>query len=187
MSLTLSSLERVATGLWTVPAPLSLGPIHLNTRMTVVQLLDGGVVLISPIPLSQTLTAAIEAVGPVRAIVAPSLLHHLFVGEWMQAYPNAVSFGCEGLDRKRPELAYQHALGPVFDDLVGETLKRFPIAGMPKVNETLFFHPASHTLIATDFCFFMPEATGATWLYGKMMGFHTQPNCPPVFKWMIRN
>ena len=105
----------------------------------------------------------------------------------MKAYPNAVSFGCEGLDRKRPDLAFQHALGPVFDALVGDTLKRFPIAGIPKINETLFFHPASHTLIATDFCFFMPKATGATWLYGKMMGFHTQPNCPPLVKWMVRN
>jgi len=39
---------------------------------------------IGPIP------GDVDAVGPVHAVVASSLYHHLYVGEWMQAYPDAL-------------------------------------------------------------------------------------------------
>ena len=38
-----------------------------------------------------------------RAVVAPSLFHHLYVGEWMKAYPVATFSPCPGLREKGPD------------------------------------------------------------------------------------
>ena len=181
------AIYDIGPGIWSIPNPLSLGPIQLNTRMTVIQLADGGLVLISPVTATDALRQAIDKIGPVVAIVAPSQLHHLFVSEWTSAYPDALSFGCEGLVDKRPDLQFAHLLGTAFDTLVGTTLQRYPIGGMPKVTETLFYHPPSRSLIVTDFCFYMPNASGWTWLYAKLMGFHSSVRCSPVFKMMIKD
>jgi hypothetical protein len=57
----------------------------------VCRLSDGGLALIAPIRHREDLTASINALGPGRAIIAPKLMHHLYLGEWMQAYPDAQS------------------------------------------------------------------------------------------------
>jgi hypothetical protein len=123
----------------------------------------------------------------VRVIVAPNLMHHLFVGEWMAAYPDALSYGPPGLAAKRPELTFTAALGPEFDDVFGADLRRYPIAGMPKLDESLFLHHASGTLVATDLCFFMPEATGLTGLFAWLTGVHKRARCEPSVRILIRD
>ena len=161
-------VQQITDGLWTVPAPLTFFGFHFNTRMTVCRLSDGGLALIAPVPGREDLTASIDALGPVRASVSPTLLHHLYGGDGMEAYPDALSFGPPGLAAKRPDLTFSHDLGPAFDEPFDTDLKRLPIAGMPKLNESFFLHRQSGTLIATDFCFFMPEATGLTGLFASV-------------------
>ena len=180
-------IQPIGDGIWSVPAPLTFFGLRLNTRMTVCRLTDGGLVLISPVGLDDGLKAAIDALGPVRALVSPNLLHHLYMGEWMDAYPDAQSFAPPGLDAKRPELACTHELGAAFDDTFGDELTRFPISGMPRLNESIFFHVASATLIATDFCFFLPDATGLTGLFASVMGITKKTKCEPAFRALVRD
>jgi len=155
--------------------------------MTVCRLSDGGLVLISPVPHTPALATAIAALGPVRAVISPNLLHHLYLGNWMEAYPEASSYAPTGLAAKRPDLTCTDALGPAFDQAFGTDLLRIPIAGMPKLNESLFFHRSSGTLIVTDFCFFLPEATGLTGLFATVTGVKTQARCEPSFRILIRD
>jgi hypothetical protein len=155
--------------------------------MTVCRLPGGGLALISPVRSDATLRASIDALGPVRAIISPNLMHHLFVGDWIEAYPEAQSFAPPGLAAKRPDLKTNHVLGPEFDDNFGEALSRFPIDGIPKLNESLFFHRVSRALIATDFCFFMPKATGLTGLFAFATGIHKRPVCEPSVRILIRD
>lgn len=180
-------MQQITDGLWTVPAPLTFSGLKVNTRMTVCRLSDGGLALIAPVPATAALRAAIDALGPVRVIVAPNLLHHLYVGDWMAAYPDAASYGAPGLAAKRSELSFTDALGPSFDAAFGAELQRWPIAGMPKLNESLFLHHASRALIATDFCFHMPEATGFTGLFATLMGIKKATKCEPAFRLLIKD
>ena len=55
------------------------------TRMAVVKLSDGSAWVWSPVALSDALAKAVEAIGPVRHIVSPNKIHHLFLGEWGQS------------------------------------------------------------------------------------------------------
>jgi len=180
-------MQQVTQGLWTVPAPLTFYGLAVHTRMTICQLSDGGVALISPVRASEDLRASIDAIGPVRAIISPNLMHHLHMGDWMESYPDAPSFGPPGLAAKRPDLALIAELGPAFDEAFGVDLVRVPIAGMPRINESLFLHRPSATLVATDLCFYMPEATGLTGLFAWLTGITKRPRCEPSFRVLIKD
>ena len=105
-------MQQISDGIWTVPSPLTYYGLLVNTRMTVCRLSDGGLALVAPVRSSEALTATIDALGPVRAIIAPNLMHHLYVGDWMEAYPDALSYGPPGLAAKRPELTFTHDVDP---------------------------------------------------------------------------
>ena len=46
--------------------------------MAVARLSDGSVWVWSPVALTEELSSAVEAIGPVRHIVSPNKIHHLF-------------------------------------------------------------------------------------------------------------
>ena len=104
-------MERLTEDLWTEQRPLRFFGLETGTRMTVVRLASGGLFVHSPVALDAPLRAAVEALGPVTAIVAPSRLHHLYVGAWAEAYPDASLSGCPGLEKKRKDVRWSRILG----------------------------------------------------------------------------
>lgn len=78
--------------------------MRFPVRMTVVRLRDGGLWLHSPVRCTEALAAEVAALGPVKYLVAPSLLHHLFIGEWAARFPEAKLWAAADLDRKRGDL-----------------------------------------------------------------------------------
>jgi hypothetical protein len=180
-------LEQIDTNIWSIPSPLKLfGLLQLNTRMTIIRLQNGDLWLHSLIPITPKLKEEIDTLGTVRYLVAPSCLHHLFIGQWMEAYPAAKSYAAKGLKKKRPELQFSSSLGAVFQADWLKEIKRLHIDGMPMVNESLFYHQASQTLIATDFFFYMPQASGFTSFYATINGFKSKMACPIVFRFAIK-
>ena len=181
-------LEQIAEAVWSVSAPLKVGGlIALNTRMTIVRLANGDLWLHSVIPISPELQQEVDGLGTVRHLVAPSCLHHLFVGEWMAAYPEAQSYAAKGLEKKRPELPFSVRLGSGFHADWLDEIDLLPIEGMPSVNEVVFYHRASQTLIATDLFFYLPEAEGMTHLYALLNGFKHKMKTPALYKFAIKN
>ena len=183
--MTLTRLEPIGASIWSARAAQRFFGMEVGARMTVCRLDDGGLVLISPIEHDAQLQGEIDAIGPIRALVSPCLLHHLYLGPWHEANPEASVYGPEGLSRKRPDLSLTATLGSSFDERFGDALRRLPVAGMPKLNESLFFHRASGTLLVTDFCLYLPESTGYTRLMATMLGIRARPHCDLVYKSMI--
>jgi hypothetical protein len=64
---------------WTAERPFKLPLIlgDVGTRMTIVILVYRGLFLHSPVPLDAGTKSALDQIGAVRAIVAPSKAHHL--------------------------------------------------------------------------------------------------------------
>ena len=74
--------KNLAPNLWTVDQPdFNTGIAKIGTRMTVIKLPSGGLFLHSPTKLDSETQQALGALGEVRAVVAPSRAHHLFVGD----------------------------------------------------------------------------------------------------------
>jgi hypothetical protein len=62
-------LTKIDDSLWTADAPHLFFGLHIGTRMTVVKLRSGGLLLHSPVEMTEKLRAEVDALGPVRHIV----------------------------------------------------------------------------------------------------------------------
>ena len=102
--------ELVPNLLWAKEHPVRLAGGRFLTRMTVMRL-DDGLCLHSPVEIDGTTRSAIEALGEVRAIIAPSTFHHFFVASAQRAFPAARTYAVEGLERKRKDLRFDELLG----------------------------------------------------------------------------
>jgi hypothetical protein len=108
--------------------------------------------------LDAGLKEKLDALGPVRAIVAPSKAHYLSVPPYIGAYPDAVFYAAPGLGDKRRDLVAGRILGddppPAWAGQIGQHLFR----GVPALNEVVFLHRASRTLLLTDLVFNVPAS-----------------------------
>jgi uncharacterized protein DUF4336 len=145
----MSLLRVIAPDIWVVDTPHRFVGLHLGTRMTVVRLSSGALVLHSPIPLSQDLRDELKSLGPVGHIICPNLFHHVYAAEAQAAFPDAMLHGPAKLHRKRKDLRFDAVLSEVpHKDWDGELIP-LTIQGC-LLNETLFYHPATKTLISCD-------------------------------------
>lgn len=148
------TLEPLTDGLWVASRPLRVfGFLDIGTRMTVIRLPDGGLLLHSPVEADAATRAAVEALGPVRWIAAPNKVHHLFAGGWKAAHPAARLLGAPGLAAKRPDLAFDGELGDDGDPAWGGAIETHWMRGAPLLNEVALLHRPSHTLLLTDLAF----------------------------------
>ena len=109
-------LQPLAPDLWAVPNDVFMpGGVHFPGRMVVIRLrggdADGGLVLVSPVPVDEPLAAALAGLGPVRFIVAPNRFHHLFLVDAARRFPDARVLVAPGLAQKKPDLGPSQVLG----------------------------------------------------------------------------
>lgn len=146
-------LRPIADGVWSVDRPLRFWGVETGTRMTIVQLRDRGLFVHSPVPLDGSLKAEVDRLGPVTAVVAPSLFHHLSVSAWKEAYPRAVFACCPGLERKRADVAWDRILSDRPEPEWNGELDQVVFAARTMENEVVFFHPRTRTMICADVIF----------------------------------
>jgi hypothetical protein len=79
-------------------------------------------------------------------------VHHLHLGTWAKRFPGAELWGADGLAAKRSDLRFAGTVTGAADPWHGD-IESVPIAGSPKLGETVFFHRASRSLIVTDLLF----------------------------------
>jgi hypothetical protein len=151
----MSALTPLADNLWIASRPLPLLAGDIGTRMTVIRLPDGGLFLHSPVRLDDPTKQALDAIGPVRCVVAPSKVHYFFVPPYRDAYPGARTFGAPGLAEKRAELRFDATLGDEPAPEWSGTIDQHVFRGAPLLNEVVFFHRATRTLLLTDLAFNM--------------------------------
>lgn len=161
-------LRKIAEGVWEDPGDpgQTAGP-GLPLRMTALRLADGGLLIHSPVPLSDEAAAALSAEGPVRFIVAPNLFHHLHLKAAAARFPDAEVLAAPGLAEKLGDLPPHRILDGALADPWGGEIRWQPILGMPRLNEVALLHQPSRTLILTDLIFNVHEA--ASWVSRTML------------------
>lgn len=148
---------EVAEGVWQSELRLLRFGIPFPRNMTVVKLPCGGLWLHSVNRLDAETKAAVDALGPVKVLVAPNKFHHFFVEDWVRAYPEAELYGAPGLDKKRADLSFTGRLGDTPPESWGGVFEQRVTEGAPTLHEVAFFHKPSKTAILCDFTFNMPE------------------------------
>jgi hypothetical protein len=152
-----SMLDHLADEIWTLPHDFKMMGIDIGTRTTLVRLADGGLFLHAPGHLVPEAIDAINELGPVRCIVAPNDFHHLFIGEAAALWPEAKVFVSPGLPSKRSDLPDHEILGDTPSEDWKADLDQVWMRGAPRVNEIVFFHRLSRTLVVTDLAFNVPD------------------------------
>lgn len=146
-------LNPVAENLWEMERPLKAPGLRLSHRMTVARLRDGSLWVHSPVDCDASVRAALAGLGPVRHLVAPSRFHDLHWREWFVHFPDA-DFVCpDGMREDHPKLPFGRAMTAARREVWEDELQKVFVAGMPRINEWVFVHRASGTLIVADLVF----------------------------------
>lgn len=181
-------LHNIAPNIWHTQHNFVVNGLRVSTRMTVVRLQDGRLWLHSPVPITNELMAELTALGDVAFVVAPSKMHHLFVANCMAAFPQASLFGAPGLQAKRPDLRGMRELQNVAEPAWQEDLEQLFFAGMPLVNETVWFHKPSSTLIVTDLLqYYQGDLSFGLKLYARLTGTLSQLAVPKTVRWLVKD
>lgn len=147
------AVEQLADDLWSQARRLRFLGVETGTRTTLVRLSNGGVFVHSPGPLDARVRKLVDGLGPVVAVVAPSLFHHLWAGDWKTAYPGALLCACPGLEMKRDDLPWDRVLGDQPEAPWCEDIDQVFFAARTMENEVVFYHRASRSLVCCDIVF----------------------------------
>jgi hypothetical protein len=137
--------------IWIADGPVtSFHGFAYPTRMAVIRLSDGSLFIWSPIALSDSLSASLYALGPVRHLVSPNALHHLSLGAWKSTYPAARLYASPRLRRKRRDLHFDAELHDAPEPEWAADITQVVFRGSFALTEVVFFHQGSRTALFAD-------------------------------------
>jgi hypothetical protein len=181
-------LKPLSDELFVLEVPFRAMGLSLGGRMSVIRLPEGGLWVHSPVRLEPETRRAVEALGPVRFLVAPNLMHHLALGEWAAAYPDARVLAPQGLRQKRPELRIDVVLSDVVDVGQQPTVDLMGTHGIPRLEEFVFLHRPSRSLLLTDLAFNIHHAPSWwTRTYLRLCGAYGRLAPTAVIQLLVRD
>ncbi|MCI5075424.1 DUF4336 domain-containing protein [Oricola sp.] len=151
----LNTLDEIGPDIWIVDGPvLQWGygiPVKwpFPTRMTIIRLPDGGLWLHSPTRPDEKLLENVRALGPVRHIVSPNMIHHVSIKAWAARFQDAKVWASPGV-RARSDVAFTDDLADTPPADWGTTIDQRIARGSKVLEEAIFFHKPSKVLILTD-------------------------------------
>ena len=142
--------EYVKNQIWILEYPIRFGGMDLFARTTIIKLDNGDLIIHDPCKIDDVIKNEIDSLGVVKFIIAPGTYHHLFVTDFQKKYPNAETFLCPGLEKKRPDIKFDWILESKPDPRWEGVLEQSLIQGTKYIREVAFFHKPSKTLILVD-------------------------------------
>ena len=164
-------MEQLADNLWVIPQRFKYYGLSVGIRMTIIRLSNNELLMISPIKLTEEITAKVDRLGKVKHLVLPNLFHYLFVHQWQEKYPESITYGVSGLKKKRPELTIDKFIdNEQNQSFWTNELDYSPFTGMntlipsgiSPLGEYVFYHHSTRTLVLTDTAFYFDETFSQT-------------------------
>lgn len=146
------------------PSVTGAAGFEFPTRMAVIRLPGhGGLWVWSPVALTEDVRRAVDALGPVRHLIAPNSLHHTFLADWAAAYPDAEVHGAPGLTDEVAATAIHSTLGDEPDLAWAGVLDQVIVRGNRITTEVVFYHRESATVLVTDLVQQIPQGWYRGW------------------------
>jgi len=155
-------IREVTTNVWTFSRHLNLfNRLPVGGRSTAIKLNNGSIWLLASTPFNDETKAKLEELGnDVKYIMAPNVMHHMFLKSYKDHFPNAKVIGPKDLNKKKEAEGWQ--LDEVFDPEHPEVLHGFEdeidccfFSGYTN-QDIAFHHRASKTVIGADLLFNLP-------------------------------
>jgi hypothetical protein len=178
-------MRLLAPNLWTQTYPLSMLGGHQGRVCTVLRLGSGRLIIHSTAPFSAPDIAAISALGVPCWLVDSMLRHDTFSKEGRAAFPDIPYLVPDGFPQTT-ELRAQPIL-PSPPEWAGE-VEVLKIDGMPQVEEHVFLHVPSRTLIVADLVFNFAPTTGWTsFMRRTLMGVKERPDAARLYPLQVKD
>jgi hypothetical protein len=133
--------------------------VAVGNRATAIRLHDDRILLLNPVPLDQAVRDKLDQLGGVH-LVASDLGHHMYVKEYVEAWPKAKTIGVPGLDSKRKDIKWDY----IYKDWRSSPEDEFDFA--QDIETVLFegfitycvawYHKPTQTLIQSDLMMNLP-------------------------------
>lgn len=179
----MSLVEYLPNQMWLQEYPIHFAGCDFNARMAVIRISDSALMIHSPCEIDAATKDAIAALGDVAYIVAPGTYHHIYVASAQAAFPDAETYICPGIERKRPELDFDWFLADQPPEAWGDVLDQVLVRGNKLIWEVAFYHRASKTLLLVDLIENFTDSTpNVNWvlkLWWKVV-FHMWDNPKPA-------
>ncbi|EJF63626.1 hypothetical protein DICSQDRAFT_101499 [Dichomitus squalens LYAD-421 SS1] len=155
------AIREVTKDVWTFSCPFSrFNVFPVGARSTAIKLTNGDVWVLASSPLDDTVKNKLKELGPVKWIIGPDAVHHLFLGDFKKEFPEAKLIAVdEAIQKKKKEgLQFDGAWGKDSPDTkygFEDDIKHCYFSGF-KNKDVAFFHPASKTMLEADLLFNLP-------------------------------
>jgi hypothetical protein len=143
-------MRQIAENIWLLQFPLKPLGLSIGRNVTVIRLASGKLVVHSTAKFAEADVAAIRSLGEPAWLVDGTLFHDTFAKEGRGAFPDADYLAPDafseltGVDTRSVDAVPEEWRPEI------EVLR---LDGMPKVQEHVFFHRPSRTLIVCDLLF----------------------------------
>ena len=169
-------LTALAEDIWSVQSSHTLLGIDFGGRMTVIRLASGDLFLHSPVRLTDSLRRELDTLGNVKYLIAPNRFHHLYIGEYVKTYTEAEIYAAPGLQEKRRDIKFTGVLTDGRRYGWGSEIEHLLFGGIPVLNEVVFLHPKSHTLILADLLFnFSHDLSTSQRIFARIDDVYLEP------------
>ena len=175
--------EFVPGQLWLQDYPIHFAGCDFDARMAVIRVSATELMIHSPCEIDSATRTAISDLGDVAYIVAPGSYHHIHIASAQAAFPEADTYICPGIERKRPDLDFDWFLGDRSPAAWAGVLDQVLVRGNKFIWEVVFFHKPSKTLLVVDLIEnFTDQTPNVNWLlklWWKVV-FHMWDNPKPA-------
>lgn len=177
--------EYVPGTIWLMPYPVSLAAARFESRMTIVRLAEGALVVHSPGPLDGVVIDRMRALGPVAVILAPGNFHHLHVAACQRAFPAAATWVCPGVERRDRALHFDGLLGTQMPLAMQPEFEQVLVRGR-LMSEVALLHRPTRTLLLVDlverFGDGTPKVNSMLKACMKLLGMWNRPAPAPEYR-----
>ena len=159
-----------------------------GNRMTIAILPNKKLWVHSPIQIDAATASMIKSLGDVTAIIAPNLFHYSHITKFLDYFPEITIYGVNGIQKKLKisknikNLEQYSQAGNWLPDLESIMIK-----GVPKVNEVVFFHQSTQTLILTDLLFHFLNPKGWSKCVYSLYGINNKLAFSSLSKLLIQD
>jgi hypothetical protein len=177
-------LYRFAEDLYLEESTVRFYGFRVQTRMAVVVLPGGRLLLYSPIWLTPQLGAELERLGEVAYIVSPNKIHNQTLAAYARSHPRARIHAPPGLAERCPDVPVGATLGDEAPPAWREQLDQVLTRGNVFFAEAVLFHRLSRTLLVGDLVENFDESTASRLgrAAARLFGVGGRPVASPEFR-----
>jgi hypothetical protein len=178
---------RLSANIYVSDARVNFYGASIQTRMAVIKLSDGSLLVYSPISLTADVKKQLAELGSISCVVAPNKIHNQSLDDYAAEYPNAKIFASPGLPERKPNIHYAGVLKDEPEQEWERDIEQVLTKGNVFFSEVILYHKSSKTLLVCDFVENLNKSTSSMMPLFKLFGVKEKPMASPEFRMYTTN